>query len=228
MIIARCNVGGEWPKRIEGRLAAFLQLFVHIHLDLVHRHMARAFNHHLTAACMGDLGQLAQSLQLGKLSRIIGIRNGARTQAVAKTERDIIGPHNVANVGKMGIEEALFMMRQAPFRHDRPAARDNAGDALRGQVDIGQTHAGMDGEIVDTLLALLDQRVAVNLPGQIFGNAIHFFQRLVDWHRADRHRAVADDPFARVVDVATGRQVHDIVRAPAGRPDHFLDLFFNR
>ena len=86
----------------------------------------------------------------------------------------------------------------------------------------------MDGEIVDALLALLDQRVAINLPSEILSDAIDLLQRLIDRHRANRNRAVADDPFTRVVNVAPGRKVHDIVGAPAGRPDHFLDLFLDR
>ena len=73
VIIARRNVGCEWPQRIERRFAAFFQLLVHIHFDLVHRHMAGALNHHLTAARMGDLSELAKRFQLGKLRRIIGI-----------------------------------------------------------------------------------------------------------------------------------------------------------
>ncbi len=43
------------------------------------------------------------------------------------------------------------------------AAADDAGDALGGHRDIGQAHAGVDGEIVDALLGLLDQRVAEDL-----------------------------------------------------------------
>jgi hypothetical protein len=37
----------ERPQGVEGRLAAGGQLLVHILLDLVHRHMAGAFDHHL-------------------------------------------------------------------------------------------------------------------------------------------------------------------------------------
>jgi len=55
-----------------------------------------------------------------------------------------------------------------------------------------------------------------------------FFERLIDRHRADGNRRIAHDPFARVVDVATRREVHDIVGAPADRPDHLVDLFGDR
>jgi hypothetical protein len=52
------------------------------------------------------------------------------------------------------------VVREAPFRHDRAAARDDAGHPVRRQRHIGEAHPGMDGEIVHPLLGLLDQRVA--------------------------------------------------------------------
>ena len=119
-------------------------------------------------------------------------------------------------------------MRQAPLRHDRAAARDDAGDAVGGEVDVGQAHAGVDGEIVDALFALLDQRVLVELPGQLDRIAFALLQRLVDRHGADRHRRVAQDPFAGGVDVAAGREVHHGVGAPADRPHHLVDFFLDR
>ena len=62
----------------------------------------------------------------------------------------------------------------------------------------------MDGEVVDALLALLDKRITEDLPIELHWIAAHLLQRLIDWHRADGHRAVTDDPFARVVDIAAG------------------------
>ena len=81
------------------------------------------------------------------------------------------------------------VMRQAPFGHDRAAARHDAGDAVGGEVDIAEAHAGMDGEIIDALLALLDQRVAVDLTVELNGVTAHLLQRLIDRHGADWHRA---------------------------------------
>jgi hypothetical protein len=98
---------------------------------------------------------------------------------------------------------------------------------LGGQRHVAEQHAGVDGEVVDALLGLFDQRVAENFPGQVFGLAVDLFQRLVDRHGADRHRAVADDPLARFVDVLAGGQVHHRVAAPADRPGHLLDLLLD-
>ena len=115
-------------------------------------------------------------------------------------------------------------MRQAPLGHDGAAAADDAGDSLGGQRNIGQAHASVDGEIIHPLLGLLDQRVAEDFPGQLLGNAFHLFQRLIDRHGADGHGAVAQNPFAGVVNIAAGRQVHDGVGAMADGPHHLVNL----
>jgi hypothetical protein len=108
-----------------------------------------------------------------------------------------------------------------------PPRRDDAGHAVGGQRHVAQQHAGVDGEVVDALFGLFDQRVAEDFPGQVFGLAVDLFQRLIDRHGADGDRAVADDPFAGFVDVLAGGQVHHGVAAPADRPGHFLDFFLN-
>ena len=86
----------------------------------------------------------------------------------------------------------------------------------------------MDGEIVDALLGLLDQRVVIDVPVELDRIAMHLLQRLIDRHRADRHRRIADDPFARGVDVAPRGEVHDRVGAPADRPHHLLHFLLDR
>ena len=159
---------------------------------------------------------------------VIGVGVGAGTQTVAQRERDVIAPHDVADFIEPLVKETFLVFGQAPARHDRTTARDDAGDAIGGQRHIGETDAGVDGEIIDPLLRLLDQRVLEHLPIELERVAADFLQRLIDRHRADRHRRVADDPVANIVDVAAGRQVHDGVGAPADRPHHFLDLLRHR
>ena len=186
--------------------------------------MAGALDHHLDVVLPRDLGQLAQSVELGELRLVIGVGDAAGAEAVAEREGDVVGLHDLADLGEALVEEALAVVGEAPFGHDRAAAADDPGDPLRGQRDVGQPHPGVDGEIVDALLGLLDQRVAVDLPVQVLGDAADLLQRLVDGDGADRHGRVADDPFAGVVDVAAGREVHDRVRAPADRPHHLVDF----
>ena len=120
------------------------------------------------------------------------------------------------------------MVREAPLGHDRPAARDDSRHALGRERNVGEPHPGVDREIVNALLGLLDERVAIDVPGQLLGLAADFLQRLVDRHRADGHRRVPENPLAGLVDVLAGREVHDRVGAPARRPRHLVDLLLDR
>jgi hypothetical protein len=87
----------------------------------------------------------------------------------------------------------------------------------------------MDGEIVDALLGLLDQRVAEHLPGQVLGNAADLLQRLVERHRADRHRRELRMIQSRMLWMLRPVERSITVSAPQrDRPDHLLDLLGHR
>ena len=93
---------------------------------------------------------------------------------------------------------------------------------------MAQQHARVYREIIHALLGLFNQRVAENLPVQFLGLAADFLKRLVNRHRADGHRRVAQYPLARLVDVLAGREIHHRVGAPARRPHHLLDFLGDR
>ena len=84
VVIARRDVGRQRPERIERRLAALLELLVHVDLDLVHRHVAGAFDHHLAALVPRNFREFAERLQFGELRAVVGVRDRARPQAVAE------------------------------------------------------------------------------------------------------------------------------------------------
>jgi hypothetical protein len=65
------------PEGVERRLAAFAKLLLHVDLDLVHRHVAGALDHHLAAFVPSDLGQLAKRLQLRELRAVVGVGDRA-------------------------------------------------------------------------------------------------------------------------------------------------------
>lgn len=85
----------------------------------------------------------------------------------------------------------------------------------------------MHRHVVDALFGLLDDRVLVDLPGQLLGLAVDLLQCLVERDRADRDRGVAQHPLAGGVDIAPGGQVHDCVRAPLGGPGHLVHLLLD-
>ncbi len=49
VVVAGRDVGDERPQRVERGLAAERELLLDVHLDLVQRHVAGPFDHHLTA-----------------------------------------------------------------------------------------------------------------------------------------------------------------------------------
>ena len=120
------------------------------------------------------------------------------------------------------------MVRQAPLRENRAAARDDAGDAIGGQRHVSQQNAGVNREIVDALFGLFDQRIGKELPRELLGLAADLFERLIDRDRTDRHGRVAQNPLAGFVDVLARREIHHRVGAPARRPRHLLYLFVDR
>jgi hypothetical protein len=80
VVVAGGDVDGQRAQGVEGRAVAVLQLLVHVGLDQVHRHMARAFDHGLHVVLPGDLRELAQGAQLGELGLVVGVAQRARAQ----------------------------------------------------------------------------------------------------------------------------------------------------
>ena len=86
MIVARSDIRRQRPKRIERRFLAHFELLLHVLFDQMHRHMAGTFDHHLHIMFPGDLGQLAQRFEFGKLRFVVGIGDRAGPQAVTQAE----------------------------------------------------------------------------------------------------------------------------------------------
>ena len=83
MVVAGRDVGGQRAERVERRFVAPFELFGHVFLDHVHRHMAGTFVHHLHALGPGALGQFALHFQFAELRAVVRIGNRAGTQTVA-------------------------------------------------------------------------------------------------------------------------------------------------
>ena len=90
VVVRRGDVRGQRAERVERRLVADLLLEVHVLLDLVHRHVARALDHHLHVVLPGDRRQLAERPQLGELRLVVGVGDRAGPQAVAQREGHVV------------------------------------------------------------------------------------------------------------------------------------------
>ena len=86
---------------------------------------------------------------------------------------------------------------------------------------------GVDGKVIDALLGLLDEGVAVEFPSEAFDLAVHFFKCLIDGDGSDGDGRITNDPLAGGVDVFSGGKVHHGVGTPLGGPSHFFDFFID-
>ena len=224
VVVAGGNVGGQGAERVEGCAVAALQLLVHVGLYLVQGDVPRPLYEHLHVVRPRRLGQLAQRRKLGKLRRVVGVADAAGAKPVAQRYRSVVLPQDVAYLLKAGVEEVFLAPLRHPSGNDGAAAGHDAGQPPLHQGQVRAQQACVNGEVVHPLLALLDERVAVNLPAERRDVAVHLFQRLVDGHRPHRHGRVADNPLPRFVDIFAGGQVHQRVAAPLAAPHGLFHL----
>src|SRR5262245_54917782 len=228
VIVSRRYVGDQRPQRIERSFVTDCQLALDVLFYQVKWNVPRSFDHHLAIHVPRDAGQLAESLELGKLRFVVRVCDRSRPQAVAETERHVISAHDLAYLAKPRVEKTLCVVRETPFRHDRAAPRNYSGGSPGGQRYVPQEHPGVYREIVHSLLGLFDQRVPVDLPGELLRLSRYLFELLIDWNRADWNRRISQDPFSRFMNVLSGGEIHHRVAAPFYGPTHLLDLFFDR
>ncbi len=180
---------------------------------------------HVLVPGAGD--EFPKRVKFGELGLVVGVGDAAGSQTVAEGDGHIVLGEDVADVVKMLVDKALLIVDEAPFTDDAAAAAHDAAETLVGQMHIFEAHAGVNGEVVHTLLALLNERVLEDFPRQVTHLAVHLLKGLVDRHRADGYRTVADDPLAGLVDVGAGREVHQGVAAPFAAPHGLVNLLLN-
>jgi hypothetical protein len=142
-------------KHIERRAVAELDLLIDLLLDLVHGHVAGAFDHDLDIVLPRLAGKLAQRLQLSELRFVGCIGNTAGTQAVAERVAHVVLRHHLRDAVEVLIEEVLLVVRRHPLRKDCAATADDAGDALRNHGNVLHQYARMNRKVIHALLCLL-------------------------------------------------------------------------
>ena len=114
-------------------------------------------------------------------------------------------------------------MHEHPLRKQRPATRDDADETLLDERQMFLQHARVNREVINALRGLMFK----HREDDFF---VEVFEFLPDDHRVNRHGTdgnsrVEAERFTALIEVATGRKIHDRVRAPLLRPLQFLDLF---
>ena len=224
MVVGRGDVGDKRTECIEWCTVALLYLSVHICTYLLHGHMARSLDKCLHVLFPCPLNEFAHRVEFGKLCRVVGVVGRTGAQTVAKGYGNVIFCADVADVVKVLVEETLLLMHHAPLGYDTASTAHHTRQATLRQGHVLQANATVDGEVVNSLFALLDECVTEYLPCQVFCLAIHFLECLIHWHCAHGHRTVAQNPLSRLVDILSRREVHQGVAAPFAAPHCLLHL----
>jgi hypothetical protein len=84
VVIAGGDVGGERARACRRAPRRTIRAACHVLVDLVHRHVAGAFDHDLDTPCSQAIGEFAEDIELGELRFVVGVGDGAGAQAVAE------------------------------------------------------------------------------------------------------------------------------------------------
>ena len=103
VVVAGGDVGRQRAKCVERCLVAPLQLLGHVVVDHVHWHVAGAFVHDLHAVFPRAAGEVALHLEFGELRLVVGVSDGAGSQAVADAETHVVGSADFADVIPMRV-----------------------------------------------------------------------------------------------------------------------------
>jgi len=139
VVVARRDVPvDERTQRVERRLRPHsLSCLSTLDLDLVERHVAGAFDHHLATLGPGDLGGVRQAFPARELAAVsVGVADRARGASRRRARTTRVSAHQgPQNLIEALVEETLLMMRQAThFAMIEPPRETMPGDAVGGEV----------------------------------------------------------------------------------------------
>ena len=84
MVVAGSDIGHQRPEHIEGGAVAEAFLQFDVGFDLIQRHVAGAFNHHLNTGILGTLGQFTENNQFLNLGTVGRIGQATGTETVSQ------------------------------------------------------------------------------------------------------------------------------------------------
>ena len=190
----------------------------------MHGDVSRALNEHLNIMTPCDLCELTEHIQFKELRTVIGVMYGPWPEAVAERYCYIILFKNLTYFLKMSVEKVFFAVHDSPACHYRSSSRHYSCQSFSNHVRVSSQSSGMDCEIIDTLLSLFDEGIAIYFPSEVFNFTVYFFKGLINGYRSHRHRTISDNPLTGLVDIVACRKVHKCVATPITAP-HGLAYF---
>mmetsp|Transcript_3529 Transcript_3529/g.5111 ORF Transcript_3529/g.5111 Transcript_3529/m.5111 type:complete len:276 (-) Transcript_3529:692-1519(-) len=227
VIISRCNICCKRAKSVERCFVTPFKLVSHIFRNFVEWNMSRTFIHDLNILFPSTFGEFTLSLEFSELGLVVGIVNRSRTETITNGEGNIIFGTNVENLIPMFVGKVLLVVEDIPLGMDGSTTADDACHTVNGCGNVSEKNTSMDGEVINTLLSLLDQGLTEDVPIQIFSNPVDLFQGLVNRDGSYGNSRVTHDPFTCLVDVFSGRQIHESISTPESGPLEFFNFLFN-
>ena len=153
VVVAGKDIRHQRPQHIKRRAMAERALQLHVVFDLIERHVAGPFDHHLHAFAPGTLGEFAERDQLGEL-RLDPWRRPVRRGAARRRCEKVTSYSRMMSQMSSHIVYIRFCLLcdEHPLGQQRSAAADDADQALADERQMFAQHAGVDGEIIDALL----------------------------------------------------------------------------
>ena len=164
-----------------------------------------------------------RTVELGELRAVVGVRHRARAEPVPQRQRHVVAARDLEHPVEVGIERVLLVVRRHPVRVQRAAARHDPCHPAKRVRHVLAQHARVDGHVVHALPRLMLHHIEQVVGGEVLDLA-GLGHRLVDRHRADRHRRGVDDRRTDRVDVPARREVHDGVGAVVHGVMELLEL----
>ena len=155
VVVAGEDVRHQRAKHIKGRAMTDPPLDLGVVLDLVKGNMAGPLHHHLNPVGPRPLGQLADRLQLGQLGVVAGIGEPAGPEPVTDGERDVVFPHDPADLVPQLVHRILPVLDEHPLGQQRAPTGDDADEPALDILQMLAKDPGVNREVVDALLGLL-------------------------------------------------------------------------
>mmetsp|Transcript_1487 Transcript_1487/g.3133 ORF Transcript_1487/g.3133 Transcript_1487/m.3133 type:complete len:451 (+) Transcript_1487:730-2082(+) len=227
VIISGGNISSQGSKGVERGLATPIELVAHVLGNLVKGNMSGSFIHDLDVFFPRTLGKYSLSHQLGELRFVIGIVDTSGTKTITDGEGNVVLGANVKDVIPMFVCEVLLVVEDVPLGVDGTTAGDNSSFAVDGHGDVTEEDSSVDGEVINTLLSLLNKSLPETFPGQILSNTINLLQSLINRHGSHGNGTIPHDPLPRLLNVLSCTQIHERVGTPKGTPLQLLNLLFD-
>ena len=211
MIISRSNVCYKRSEHVERSTMAQCFLDFHICCNLVHRHMARAFDHYLNVFLPCTFCQFSKRDQFFNLCSVCSICNTAGTACITETHSNVIFLTDIENFIIMLIERIFLSGHFHPGEHDRSTAGNDIHKTfvLLKAGSSSTIHSAVNGHKVHTVFCVHAHDVQPFFRSDLAEGFMIINDSVVNRHSSDHSRTGFCQFAAESTGIAVGTEIHD-------------------